>query len=259
MGDKIIIPMGGLEFKLNQDPTNGSTESEKDLHRWILPTFEKQLRSYDWNKLMHDANLFEKAALTVMVSENVSSCFQIHHTNEEQKFIYNMIALPANMVKDAKQDMNREITLYSGKEVSYSSKTHFEYLLGHEITHCFYNPDEKDLSEAVADRIGLKLIQGEKDEEKITASYIATMLIEAQILGYTDMRSVEPLVSRFNLSKESKGLLQSELDSYFLNPENAKQGYMIKKGNFNHPDPNCADYYSQGFIKLLYMEQCPFP
>ena len=166
-----------------------------------------------------------------------------------------MIGVPALDIENAKQDKDSEITLYSARKTSYSAKTDLKYNMGHELTHCFYNPQEDDLRETIASKVGLELIKGEKDEDDIKANYIATMIIEANILGYADIQDMGHWILPFGLSPRSLSFIQDELESYSADPERSKQIYMRKKQMIVHPNPDYIDCYSRGFIKLLNSEK----
>ena len=255
MEDILKMQIGEVQFAMNRIPREQLNDKEKDFHRWILPTFEKYLKSYDWASVIENTNPVNKIVLELIVKEELiaSENRQVHIP--EQNILANMIGVPALDIENAKQDKDLEITLYSAKKTSYSAKTNLKYNIGHELTHCFYNPHENDLREAVASKVGLELIKGEKGEDEIKANYITTMVVEANILEYADIQDIGPWIMPFGLSPNSISLIQDELESYSADPDRSKQIYMRKKQMFVHSDPDYLDCYSSGFIKLLNSEK----
>lgn len=227
---------------------------ESRLHQWAGSLLEKCLKQINKHKTIQpNPNLF---VIRGNRRAGLATCYDDNRTRK--RIIAFNIHLPLKAVKGAKLGIKREIELYSGKRIYVSGLTYLNYTLFHEIVHCLFKMVTSkrkdieakygDLNEGLAIIFGHKKIINRKDGKLFSASYISQLLIEANISGYAEIRSVDEINLSHRLSPEFLELIQRELDVYFSQSELARKKYLTFK------EKNMGDFedtYSRSFVTLI--------
>jgi len=222
------------------------------LHQWAEGLLKKCLKQINKHKIIRpNPNLF-------VIRENRMAGLTTRYDDSwGERIVAFNIHLPLKDVKEAKLGIKRKIELYSGKRIYVSSLTRLNYVLFHESVHCLFKmvilkrkdieAKYSDLNEGLAIIFGQKKIINRKDGELFNAGYISKLLIEANINGCAEIRSVDEINLPHRLSPEFLELIQRELDVYFSQSKTIKKKYLVyKKKNMG----DYEDRYSRGFVKL---------
>lgn len=243
-----------MEFKMNKNKIKivakpyQPTEKEKELHKWVLPIFEKY-----WGELTKDKDFLIKPKLYV-AHFFFGACHNILKvkTGKTQKE-YHSINLPAENVELAKLGKSKELELYSGKKIKVSVMSMLVTSVVHEICHCIYDIKKSGLNEGIAEWISFdKVIKDVTNGEPLVAYFISARLIEANLLKYAYIQNIKDINIPLKLSDSSLNLIQNELDDYFLNPDKAKLVYRAAKTTMSSVY-NEYENYVKGFIKFLHL------
>ncbi len=221
-------------------------------HQWAESLLKKCLKQINKHKIIQpNPNLF------VIRGNRRAGLTTCYNSRAKSRIIAFKIHLPLKDVKRAKLGTRKRIELYSGKRIYVSGLTYLNYTLFHEIVHFLFKmvtskrkdieAEYGDLNEGLAIIFGQKKIINRKDGELFSAGYISKLLVEANISGCAEIRSVDEINLSHRLSPEFLELIQRELDVYFSRSKTIEKKYLVYK------EKNMGDYedrYSRGFVKL---------
>lgn len=219
-------------------------EEEKHLYDWVFPVFKNHFDAlktygniqYPW----------------LVIGKSSKRPFHAVISSKKRKIKnQHIVYLPSHIIEDAKHDFYKKIKLYSGKKIACSAKTYLDYVISHEVKHCFNETGEADVDEAAAWMTGCKRIFPTFEGESLVAAMTSILLVEANLLGHAKLLDLRGVVLPYNFSDSSLKLIQYELDDYILNPEKAKKIYHQKKNYLPLKGQDYEDNYSKGLVKLL--------
>lgn len=222
------------------------------LHQWARGLLGKYLKQINKHKIIQP-----NPKLFVIRENRMAGLTTCYDSRAKSRIIAFNIHLSLKDVKRAKLGTRKRIELYSGKRIYVSGLTYLNYTLFHEIVHCLFRmvtlkrkdikAEYGDLNEGLAIIFGQKKIINRKDGELFIAGYISKLLVEANINGCAEIRSVDEINLSHRLSPEFLELIQRELNVYFSQSKTIKKKYLAyKKKNMG----DYEDRYSRGFVKL---------
>lgn len=128
------------------------------------------------------------------------------------------------------------------------------YHLCHEISHSLYSSKDQSYNEGVADDIATRrIINIDPAGEHLAAVHVSDMLVEANLLGFADIRNLEQIELSYEFSDKSLGLIQQELDAYHADKDKARQRYekhQVETDYYRYTRSSPSNY-SKGFIDLV--------